>query len=366
MEHYIDGCGTGLRLDHYQGAAFPPLDPHDTTDYSLIGKHQEVICLDCHEDHTFPNPPTDCYGCHAEDDSHDGRSGTQCERCHNPSDWNDASFDHSRDTDFALDGKHAGLVCDDCHSDAPFEDELETTCVSCHLEDDKHAGQRGTECDTCHSSADWATPHFDHDNDTDFVLNGAHKEVVCVDCHIEPVFEVQLTTTCNSCHLDDDVHESALGTQCENCHTEVNWQDPVFFDHDMTRFPLLGSHGEPQCEDCHTSQVFTEEETDCVSCHLEDDSHQGNLHDSCAECHNPVAWELSQFDHDLGTDFRLEGAHINVACESCHRAPLEVIKAIDGACGDCHRTDDVHDGEFGADCGRCHSADTFSEVRSLQ
>ena len=83
---------------------------HDTTDYPLLGKHQETACLDCHEDSTYQNAPTTCFGCHAEDDSHDGRSGDQCENCHNPSNWHDSSFDHTRDTDFLLEGQHAQLT----------------------------------------------------------------------------------------------------------------------------------------------------------------------------------------------------------------------------------------------------------------
>ena len=339
---------------------------HDITDFPLLGKHRENECLDCHEDHTFQDAPADCYGCHAEDDAHDGRSGKDCARCHNPTDWTDASFDHARDTNFPLEGKHAQATCDDCHSEDPFSDTLETECVSCHLEDDHHDGHNGDQCGNCHNNSAWTEPLFDHGTDTGFSLNGAHKDVACVDCHVEPIFEAQLETTCAACHLDDDVHESALGTQCANCHTEVNWQDPVFFDHDLTRFPLLGSHSEPECEDCHASQVFTEEEPDCISCHDDDDPHRGNFHERCDSCHNPVAWDLWQFDHDTQTELVLEGVHANVACMECHRMTLEAIKSMDGNCSNCHRSDDAHDGEFGDDCGRCHSADSFTEVRTLQ
>ena len=199
---------------------------HDTTDYPLLGKHQETACLDCHEDATYQNAPTTCFGCHAEDDAHDGRSGEQCENCHNPTDWHDSSFDHTRDTEFPLEGKHAEAACDDCHSDKPFEDDLDKACVSCHLEDDDHEGHNGEQCDTCHNSSDWAESLFDHSRDTDYELLGAHATVVCVDCHVEPIFEVELKTTCESCHLDEDAHEGALGTVCETCHTEVNWEDP--------------------------------------------------------------------------------------------------------------------------------------------
>ncbi len=339
---------------------------HDATDYPLIGEHLQVECLDCHADRTFPKPENTCFDCHAEDDTHDGRSGNDCGSCHNPTDWNDSSFDHSRDADFRLSGKHAELACDDCHSENPFEDTLDKTCSSCHLEDDEHDKHNGSQCGDCHNSSGWAEPYFRHDRDTDYELLGGHREVACNDCHVEPIFAVALTTTCDSCHLDDDAHEGSLGTQCEGCHTEVNWQDPVFFDHDLSPFPLLGVHAENECEDCHATQSFGDTDSECVACHQDDDPHRGNFDDQCGACHNPVAWDTWTFDHDLQSDFSLTGVHVDVACDDCHRSALGKMRLTGGSCGSCHRASDLHDGEFGPDCGRCHSADSFSEVRSVQ
>jgi hypothetical protein len=357
-----DDCASCHQSSEWADADFD----HDTTDYPLVGKHQDAACLDCHEDPTFLNAPTTCYGCHASDDAHDGRSGQECETCHNPTDWHDSSFDHVRDTEFPLEGKHSTLKCGECHSENPFEDEMNKACASCHLEDDKHDKHRGDQCDTCHTSTEWAKPVFDHDIHTDYKLLGGHREIACIDCHVEPIFDVALMTSCDSCHLDEDPHEGVLGTQCESCHTEVNWENPVFFDHDLTRFPLLGMHIEKACEDCHATRAFANEEMACVSCHREDDTHHGNFQEQCAACHNPVAWDIWTFDHDTQTEFLLEGAHVDVACDDCHRMSLDKIKAIGGSCRDCHRAEDVHDGEFGSDCGRCHTAEAFREVRSLQ
>ncbi|MDH3748550.1 MAG: cytochrome C [Gammaproteobacteria bacterium] len=339
---------------------------HDTTDFSLIGKHLEASCLDCHEDQTFQELPMDCFNCHEDDDAHDGKSGEECENCHNPTDWHDTSFDHDRDTEFALLGRHSELACDDCHSDDPFSDEMQTNCVSCHLEDDNHDGHFGDSCETCHTSEEWPAIAFDHDIDTDHPLIGAHESVECTACHIEPIFEIELLGNCNDCHEDDDPHEGTQGAQCQDCHDEASWEDKVFFDHDLTNFPLLGKHADEECESCHDSHRFTDAPLDCKSCHREDDPHRGNFHDRCDACHNPVDWESWIFDHDAQTEFPLDGAHVDVTCEGCHRSSLDKIKSIDGSCRNCHRADDVHDGEFGSDCGRCHTADSFREVRSLQ
>lgn len=339
---------------------------HDTTDWPLLGKHLEKACLDCHTDQTFQGAATTCFGCHEADDEHNGRSGQECENCHNPISWTDTSFDHDRDTDFAMLGHHATLTCNDCHSDDPFADQLEATCISCHLEDDNHEGHFGKECDTCHINADWETISFDHNVDTDHPLLGAHIAVECEACHIEPVFNVALKSACNDCHAEDDAHAGEQGITCNDCHNVESWHDSVFFDHDLTRFPLLGKHSEAECAGCHDSHVFKDAPTDCASCHLEEDPHEGRFDDNCAACHNPVDWTQWRFDHNTQTDFLLDGAHVSVACDDCHRQPLDALSKLGGRCGDCHRADDVHDGEFGYDCARCHSADSFRNVRSIQ
>ena len=339
---------------------------HDTTDFSLVGKHLEAECTDCHEDQTHQNTPTSCFGCHAEDDSHDGRSGEQCETCHNPGSWTDTSFEHALNTDFALEGKHTTLSCNDCHSDDPFDDDMNSECVGCHLEDDGHGGHRGTDCGGCHSSEAWSKPFFDHYRATDFMLRGSHKEVACADCHVEAIFDNSPGTECASCHLDDDAHEGQLDQQCSNCHTEAEWQDAPYFYHDLTAFPLLGEHANIECDDCHETQRFADAGSNCVDCHLEDDNHDGVYEGNCESCHNPVAWDLWLFDHNKQTDFVLDGVHADVACESCHRSSLTSMRKTGDRCVDCHLADDVHDGEFGPDCGHCHRDRSFQEVRSLQ
>ena len=339
---------------------------HDVTGWPLVGFHNEAACLDCHADDTFQDTETTCYGCHAGDDVHDGKSGQECENCHSPTGWDDTSFNHARDTRFNLDGSHADLSCGDCHSEDPFSDNLDMACVSCHLEDDNHNGHLGGTCDTCHVSSDWAFVQFDHNTDTEHEIHGAHQDLECTDCHVEPVYDVALQSGCNSCHSEDDPHEGTQGEACQDCHNEMSWPDDVFFDHGLTRFPLLGAHTDTECTACHDSHVFRDASTLCVDCHRDDDPHDGRFSSDCASCHNPVDWMQWRFDHNRQTDFMLDGAHTDVACESCHRQSLNVQTTIGQRCGDCHRADDVHDGEFGFDCGRCHTADSFTEVRSIQ
>lgn len=339
---------------------------HDETDYPLVGKHQAAACTDCHIDNVFDSTPDDCFSCHAKDDVHKGLSGENCAGCHNPTAWDDTSFDHSRDTHFMLDGAHATLTCNDCHSDEPFSDKLDVACVSCHQDDDNHHGHFGADCASCHVSSEWESSVFDHAIDTDYALKGAHREVKCEDCHVEPIFKVALESGCTSCHMEDDVHEGSLGEECGTCHNDASWTESIRFDHDLTIFPLLGKHMDAQCDTCHESKVFSDAGTACADCHIEDDPHEKRFPGSCAACHNPVDWAIWFFDHDEQTDFLLDGAHVSVACDGCHRQEIEDMSKLGSRCGDCHRADDVHDREFGANCERCHSSTSFKDVRSLQ
>ena len=357
-----EACSDCHHEESWQDIAFD----HSQTDYPLVGKHEPVACADCHSDNVFEGTPDDCFSCHADDDAHEGLSGEDCGSCHSPSAWDDSSFDHQRDTAFALDGGHADLACGDCHGEDPFADKLDVGCMSCHEEDDDHDGHFGPECANCHNAVEWKSATFDHDLDTEYPLQGAHLDTGCVDCHVDPIYDVSLEAGCDSCHADDDVHEGSQGTACATCHNESSWTEDVAFDHDLTDFPLLGKHIDEECDSCHESQVFGDTESTCVGCHNDNDPHEGRFGASCEGCHNPVDWEIWFFDHNLQTDFQLDGAHVSVACNDCHRKSLGNMIKLAVRCGDCHRTDDVHDGEFGANCERCHSSESFKDVRTLQ
>jgi len=338
---------------------------HEETGFTLIGTHATTGCLDCHSEHTFVDTPTTCFGCHAEDDAHDGRSGEECGNCHKPTDWHDTSFDHGRDTSFELTGKHASLVCDDCHSDDPFSDVMDTACFTCHQDNDNHEGHFGERCDTCHVPEGFDDVRFDHNVDTSHALHGAHVSVECSACHIEPLFEAKPQAICGECHKDDDPHNGTQGMQCTDCHNEDSWQENVFFDHDLTHFPLLGKHADAECTACHETQVFQDAPDTCSACHTDDDPHGDRFSQNCAMCHSPVDWTNWRFDHNTQTTFALDGAHTSVECDTCHRQSLDVQMRLGSRCSDCHTSDDIHNGEFGADCGRCHSSESFEEVQQI-
>lgn len=335
---------------------------HSTTDFALEGAHRDVICSACHPNQRYENTPDDCHACHALNDVHRGRNGRKCADCHNEQRWDKPEFDHGEDTDFPLRGRHAKVECEACHTGVLADEKLETDCIACHRADDSHHGRNGTDCASCHNTDAWGQARFDHARKTDFPLRGKHADIACGNCH-RGKLEDELDTDCVECHRADDVHRGKQGEDCARCHREVGWGDQVVFDHDITHFPLIGLHATVPCEECHVSTTFQQAAKDCVQCHKADDAHKRTLGANCAQCHNPNGWALWEFDHDTATDFRLQGAHQDLACASCHRDPVRGDKIRQAkACGTCHARDDRHSGRFGRQCDRCHDQESFDHV----
>lgn len=332
---------------------------HAGTGFPLVGRHADARCGACHPAERWKETPDDCVSCHRSEDAHRGSFGLDCGTCHEPVGWKGQGFDHGRDTRFALSGAHQRVACEGCHAADPRTQATPTDCVGCHRSDDEHRGGNGRACGDCHTNVDWARVRFDH-GDTDFPLRGAHAQVRCESCHAGPPALVETDTACASCHETDDVHKGQQGRDCGLCHDSTSWRS-ARFDHEITRFPLLGLHAVASCEQCHTSQAFHDAETDCVSCHRADDAHGGSLGQDCATCHNPNDWRIWDFDHGVRTRFDLVGAHDGLACSSCHRGALQP-EAMRSDCGACHERDDVHRGALGDDCGRCHGSDEWQKL----
>ncbi|MDJ0926533.1 MAG: cytochrome C [Gammaproteobacteria bacterium] len=341
-------------------------DHQEHTGYALLGGHAEATCLACHVDYRYGNTPADCYACHVEDDPHNGMNGSDCAFCHTERRWDELLFDHGKETGFDLIGKHGDIACTDCHTDNNFDAPLEQDCVSCHRDNDEHDGLNGPACGDCHSPAGWPETTFDHAAVAAFPLLGAHAATTCASCHDSPMHEIAPPTSCFGCHRDDDPHDGQEGENCASCHNEQDWTTSVAFDHDLTTFPLIGQHRDTSCDACHESARFLDAPQACVDCHRDDDVHEAGLGTACGNCHNPNDWAFSVFDHARQTRFVLDGAHVDLVCESCHDRPLEKQNLSLGSCSACHRADDIHRGEFGSDCARCHNTRTFSGARRVQ
>lgn len=149
----------GERCDTCHGSAAWTRDvtfEHGVAAFPLLGLHAVAGCEACHQSPRFHDAPKACAECHARDDAHEGRLGADCSGCHNPNGWALWRFDHDRQTQFALRGKHAGLDCQACHTSTAGERlRISSRCESCHSLDDPHRGAFGARCETCHDERAW-------------------------------------------------------------------------------------------------------------------------------------------------------------------------------------------------------------------
>jgi len=356
---------------------------HKQTDYQLHGKHIKVECQKCHEaGKKYWQAPLDCQTCHKKDDDEKGHHGglsqpvvkDKCSDCHADTGWKDTTFDHFKKTKFALEDKHKEQKCDGCH--LKVKDDKRTarykdtpkTCFGCHKKDDDkdgHKGQYGEKCESCHNAKSWKTITFNHDQDTKYPLRGKHKKTDCNDCHTGNLYKQKLSDDCYACHKKDDKHKESLGKDCASCHSESGWKDPPRFDHNQTRYPLLGKHEKVECKECHKnatskdSKMYKDVPMDCFSCHKKDDKHEGTLGDKCVDCHSERDWKATagRFDHDK-TRFALRAGHAKpeVKCADCHgKTPLKSFRNTDRDCYACHKKDDKHEGTQGKQCAQCHN-----------
>jgi len=134
---------------------------------------------------------------------------------------------------------------------------------------------------------------------------------------------------CNECHGLLAFHGNAREgfTACQSCHTPAGWRGGTSgsFDHDLTRYPLAGLHQDVACQACHPAGRSHRRPFDrCTRCHV--DTHRGELADrsdggACEACHDVFGFRPSHFDvpDHRGTGFPLEGGHLAVPCDACHR-----------------------------------------------
>lgn len=336
---------------------------HLFTDFPLKGSHKNTTCNDCHEaGKPFSKTPNLCVDCHEDDDRHEGNLGRDCASCHSEVRWIDTtSFDHST-TKFPLIDSHKSVNCVSCHIGEVYKD-LPAECVDCHKIQDVHGSVFGEKCETCHAPSKWNEVKFDHDVDTKFVLLGKHSGAKCEACHTSNAYIEKLSTNCIDCHREDDPHKGQLGSECQACHSSENWREEVIFDHDITRFPLIGLHALVPCESCHLSSAFQDASLECVDCHAKETYHEGRLGSECDTCHNPNGWKNWVFDHNLQTGYKLTGAHDGLDCHACHTKARAPNLKISQSCIECHSDDDVHRGQFGENCWNCHTTGTFKDVK---
>lgn len=315
-------------------------------------------------------------------------------------------FDH-RLAGWALDGSHASVTCEGCHaaeyrvspaatlsprrSGAGWTG-LETTCASCHQDDDVHRGAIRTGCETCHDTKAWQpAPRFSHDS-TAYPLTGQHATTECNACHRSarltnrrdaagqpvPVYAPLAFRSCADCHADP--HAGRFTTSCADCHRTTGFTAGLAstFNHARTRYPLKGKHASATCAACHGKELANAKPAfaSCESCHS--DPHAGEAvlagqEVDCSACHRVEGFAPSTYSakQHASSPYPLEGRHATVACAKCHakappargQPPVARLRVPFEQCSNCHA--DSHAGQLAARPGRgacegCHIVSGFA------
>lgn len=311
--------------------------------HSLNKGVSDLLCLDCHQEiksridqrsgfHGL-NKDKECLSCHGE---HKGRESKIIDL---------GLVDHSK-LKLPLGGAHLPLKCEQCHQ-TKFQTPavkslviqgepkkslsflgLEEGCNSCH---GKAHGPQFEEkvCTDCHIDRGWSLTKFDHEKQSQFKLRGQHTKLNCKACHHKDQthkdfapFE-KIDGQCSTCHFDP--HQGRSGKECNSCHQPESWKKfldtkKTSFNHDKTRFKLVGKHGQVDCEKCHKDRGHKDFRIGgfnlCTDCHK--DQHQGQFAPStCIDCHNLKGNFKQGFEHGK-TKFPLETLHGEVKCAACH------------------------------------------------
>ncbi len=242
-------------------------------------------------------------------------------------------------------------------------------------------GELSVTCNVCHSPEGWSPAHvsadFDHGKAAGLALVGAHATVACRACHTTLDFR-GTSRSCVSCHVDP--HRGEVGNDCARCHTARNFLDRsgMARAHQLTRFPLQGTHLTVDCEACHAAPQgrlrFVALATECSTCHLKDyqaardpDHTAAGYTTDCQQCHASITWLRSNMDH-AATGFALTGAHLRIHCSSCHG--VGQFQALPSTCVACHQADYDATADpnhvaagFPTDCSGCHTTARWTGAR---
>lgn len=362
---------------------------HNTSNFPLLGAHVNTDCKECHAT-GYQGTPVECEACHLEsfnqstNPSHTmlGLS-TACAECHTEQpDWQPAAFPVHNDF-YALLGAHNTVAndCALCH-DGNYNT-TPNTCYACHTEEynltDNPPHQElqfSTDCFECHDENTWSPATFDHDGQYFPIYSGEHNGEweTCSDCHTQP--NNYAVFSCISCHDHnqndmDDEHQGIQGyvyesESCFACHPTGNADDG--FNHNLTNFPLTGSHNTVVCADCHANG-YAGTPVECEACHETDFNEATNpnhlqlgMSTDCASCHTTESdWQPATFE--VHNDYYiLNGVHATVAdqCVLCHEGNYTDSP---NTCVECHQESyfatvnpDHEQLALSTSCEECHTA----------
>jgi len=168
----------------------------------------------------------------------------------------------------------------------------------------------------------------------------------------------------------DSPHGSDFTLPCKICHSPKGWEldrEIYSFDHNGTKFPLLGQHTSIKCRMCHPTLVFSEAGTECFNCHT--DMHYQTVGPDCSRCHTPESWIVRNITEiHMQSRFPLLGPHFMADCMDCHpSASLLRFEPLGIDCIDCHLEDYTAasnpnhvQGNISTECIECHLMYAFT------
>ncbi len=407
-EHW--GADFPLVHEHSWGEGSASANAHRHLDFKLTGAHQPLDCARCHvamlpdgtadrlaiasTRRTYLGLTQACASCH--DDPHGDAMSNDCGACHGQESFKPAAaFEHAQH--FPLLGAHAQVSCAKCHPSAvvpaatvidatmvrsaplDFAVVRGTTCEQCHAT--PHRALPAGRCTTCHDASDLvfaaasARVTVDEHAKLGFALTPPHADRECRACHDPAVpfakrFPGRASSDCTTCH--ESPHGGQFGAResdCAECH--ATHFVPSRITAAAHAPPLRARHADAACERCHQPPTpgaparFVATPTTCSACHV--DPHGGQFAargDGCEACHDESRFTPSRFDF-AARHPELLGAHANVGCDGCHRAPEPGapvrFRATPTACDQCHV--DVHGGQFRTrpgGCASCHDERHFA------
>ncbi len=138
---------------------------HAITGFALRGLHALLPCTSCHPaGQARGATPSDCAGCHRQDDPHRNLLGNRCDDCHDERGWFRTRFRHAN-TGWPLLGLHRVVECNDCHALGFIG--TPTRCQSCHeagapMDVEAHRSPFFADCESCHSPYAWEATRYAH------------------------------------------------------------------------------------------------------------------------------------------------------------------------------------------------------------
>lgn len=362
-------CESCHTLDRHFNQSTFDIDRHQKTKFPLSGKHLVLDCNRCHFNGQFEKIPSEkCSDCHR--NPHDQRQiDKECSFCHVTTTFSWIQFDHNKNTEFKLTGRHRDVACLSCHVDQVFKDmpadNDNPNCQTCHAT--PHGPSMPDRCQDCHRTEGFRlVSKFDHKKIGQWSLEGRHAELSCQKCHAEHLlgrYKIESRSSsskpneCANCHVD--VHQGKMGSNCASCHNFQTFAlDQGEQVHDLGFFKLSGTHDQLPCSSCHRPDTNLQGQAlFCTTCHQKNDIHLGKMGPNCNDCHGQNAWLPTTFKHNQ-TAFKLTGAHRYLPCADCHKN--QIYQGLPNDCYFCHSDSKIsgvasHQSGIVQDCADCHS-----------